>query len=1205
MSKKITSFLMLLLTIFIVTPAMAQNDELNFGGTHISAGETVGTFEPNTWYLVYEKRGYNGYTGGYMSDAGEGKEVYKSEGVGAVPEKSKVSEKAAHIARFLPSDEEGGYYIQFGTGRYMVHPANTSSNGQSFTTSSSFEKAGMFNIYNINGEDGKFGMNIWNMGKRIDNNGSGRNVTTWEAGEITATTGNNVWNFYEIEWENPTEIEVALAGLDEVFNEYEKYAADGYFTTGENPGDFSEEAVQAFIDAINAADRNSPFFSDPDDVEEIKALGDSIVAKYNAIWPTLVPMTLEEGYYYIRAAMEYTKTVTDEETGEETTTHPEKYLRAFLEGSTYKAVWGTPEDLESDGTALWYVKPTQDGRYDIMNAGYEARFDTIVTSAAATLSVASTKEMTITPVYTDEMGVTYVNLNVYPQKTNGAFCIHQGGHSNGAGEGGNIVGWYGTFDRENKAPKASEWFFDPVDAEDAAAILEAFAPNKDREAMLEKYDSIMTNAQEKLELAIDLQHVKLIQSVDQLSSPYTEQTEGSLANLLDGNTGTFWHSQWSDGAGNSVAAEVGTHYLQVEMPENFEGGDIYATFTRRNNSGNQITEWGVYGTNDSEATKENCELLYTWETPFNSQTESLTSEQFATNNYHYLRFYGNNMKPTANGFWHMAEFQLILDQANPNAQFANMGEVGTNLQNVVNEQKDVERDDITEEMYNTLKAAYDAFLTKYVDPTILRDTLAAHKNLAENIENIVKVGTAPGQWTNADAGTAFEDLYNEAAAYDQAGKYTAEQSADYARRLNADAKTLYTLANGIKEGKWYRLQFPTEDMFTAYGWDKVAGNAQVSGGETTSTALFGKYAGLSHCFEYKVLINEKEVSKYEIEPISADTAGVGHNLYFIDPAYLTTDEQQDLTKFRFVAVGDSAYMLQNKATGLFIRANGTSGAVTLSLQPSLFNVSAVGYGACFIASRGLKGENQNYLHAQVLQNMLVTYNANASVDHQRCSLIIEEAEDVAGDFDGSVVNLMMKPGEVRGICFPMDVTLNEDPNAAMWGVASVEDNKVTLAKVEGQKAIAGRPVIIVNGDTALYQAADAPVAVKVKHNYTISALEPQTSGILRGTYNATTVGDSVIVMSGNKFVVTNADTSVGRNSAYIVSENGFDPKAELEIVLDGNAQDGIQTALVKVSKAGAVYTIDGRLVSRHATLNELSRFGRGTYILNGVKIVVK
>ena len=42
MSKKITSFLMLLLTMFIVTPAMAQNDELNFGGTHITAGDHIG-----------------------------------------------------------------------------------------------------------------------------------------------------------------------------------------------------------------------------------------------------------------------------------------------------------------------------------------------------------------------------------------------------------------------------------------------------------------------------------------------------------------------------------------------------------------------------------------------------------------------------------------------------------------------------------------------------------------------------------------------------------------------------------------------------------------------------------------------------------------------------------------------------------------------------------------------------------------------------------------------------------------------------------------------------------------------------------------------------------------------------------------------------------------------------------------------------------
>ena len=804
-------------------------------------------------------------------------------------------------------------------------------------------------------------------------------------------------------------------------------------------------------------------------------------------------------------------------------------------------------------------------------------------------------------MYTNYDDVTYVNLNVYPQNLDGAFCIHQGGHSSGAGEGGDIVGWYSTFSRTEKAPKASEWFFVPVETEEAKAILEAFAPLKDREAMLEAYDSIMTNAREKLELAIDLQHVKLITNASQLSSPCSDSEEGlHIEYLIDGNASTFWHSDWHN------AYQGGTHYVQIEMPEDFEGGEVYATFTRRNNSGNQIKKWGIRGTNNAEATEGECELLYTWETPFNSQTESLTSELFDTKAYKFIRFY---FLENSGGsvFAHFAELQMGYDQPNPDAQFAKMGEVGTNLQNVINEQKDVERDEITADMYIALKAAYDAFLTKYVDPTILRDTLAAHKALAEDIVNIVKVGDAPGQWPSAEAGTAFKQLYDDAVAYDKAGIYDAETSANYAHQLNADAEVLYTLANGIKEGKWYRLQFPTEEMFTAYNWDKVAGNAAVSGGVNTSPALFGKYAGLAYAFKYVGKNNEqKDVDIYEIEPMSADTAGVGRNVYFVDDSYLQTEADKDLTKFRFISVGDSAYLLQNKATGLFLRRtqNSSTNPVILSIQPSLFTTSAIGYGLSVISAESITGEYEYKLHAQVASNVCVTWEA--STPGSRSGLIIEEAEDVASNYDGSEVNIMMKPGEVRGFCFPMEVALKQNPDAVMWSIAKTEGNKITLVKVEDQKAIAGRPFIIINGDTTLYQENAAPVAVKVKHNYTISAVEPQASGLLRGSFGKETVGAGAIVMSGNGFNVTKSSSdAVGYNSAYIVSEEGFDKKTAVEVVLDKEAEDGIQTVLEKVAKAGAVYTIDGRLVSRRATLNELSRFGKGLYILNGVRVIVK
>ena len=143
----------------------------------------------------------------------------------------------------------------------------------------------------------------------------------------------------------------------------------------------------------------------------------------------------------------------------------------------------------------------------------------------------------------------------------------------------------------------------------------------------------------------------LITSVSQLSSPYTEPTEGSLAAMIDGNPETFWHSIWSEGD-----VEPGEHYFQVEML-NQANIDVAFKVIRRNAADNHTTEWGVYGTNNANATKAGCTSLAVIETPYNDWGETRVSDIFKTGGYKYLRFYINNTT-TGHGFGHLAEFQL-------------------------------------------------------------------------------------------------------------------------------------------------------------------------------------------------------------------------------------------------------------------------------------------------------------------------------------------------------------------------------------------------------------------------------------------------------------------------------------------------------------------------------------------------------------------
>ncbi len=149
----------------------------------------------------------------------------------------------------------------------------------------------------------------------------------------------------------------------------------------------------------------------------------------------------------------------------------------------------------------------------------------------------------------------------------------------------------------------------------------------------------------------------LITDVAQLSSPYTEATEGSLTALLDGVTGddNFWHSAWT---GDKAKETVGSHYLQVEIAEPITTSTVYMEFTRRDKiTTGHVTQWGVYGTNVPGATKSECVPLTTLSTPYVKLGEKITTDEFLTKGYKFIRLY---IESTNSGdvFGHMSEFQL-------------------------------------------------------------------------------------------------------------------------------------------------------------------------------------------------------------------------------------------------------------------------------------------------------------------------------------------------------------------------------------------------------------------------------------------------------------------------------------------------------------------------------------------------------------------
>lgn len=83
-------------------------------------------------------------------------------------------------------------------------------------------------------------------------------------------------------------------------------------------------------------------------------------------------------------------------------------------------------------------------------------------------------------------------------------------------------------------------------------------------------------------------------TADNLSSNAQEPSEGPIANLLDGNTGTFFHTAWS-------VAIPAPHWLQIHFPKPVDNTGFFRFYyAPRNNARQKPTDFDLMGSTDGE-----------------------------------------------------------------------------------------------------------------------------------------------------------------------------------------------------------------------------------------------------------------------------------------------------------------------------------------------------------------------------------------------------------------------------------------------------------------------------------------------------------------------------------------------------------------------------------------------------------------------------
>ncbi|MBR1498802.1 MAG: hypothetical protein IJ615_04130 [Bacteroidaceae bacterium] len=1079
MKKQITLLASLVLSCLMATPVLADGIQ-----SLTEVGSVVTAPEEGQYYVIQG----NG-------QAGQVSWLYDNDGTFAATALSSLEtgpESLKYVWTFEVSDE--GYAAKnLTTGRYIF--IEGTSNGGSIKMQ---DTPSYFTI-DVNGDE----VGFKNSSDRyIDMGYSGTSPVTWNGG----VAGSRRLCIYEATVENVSDLEAAIARLNTCFGTYEQYLP-GYgsqtFDRGTEIGQYncSDEVYNLFVENLQKAYEILSGEITDITVDEVDAIIKNIEDGYAAIMASVVKLTIADGNYRVVSALVWTNTErvgtgqydeNDEEIFEEITTNPTKAMYATLEG---KAMWANIDS--TDCRYLWQLtNNAETGLVKMMNIATDGIIATCSQSTQATLTADSQTELLFEYITRTEDGKIVVAMK--PSEGGVRAYLHCNGHGGGTGKASNIVGW-------EASAGASQWILEPVSDEEVQALVDAYAPIKNHELMVSMFQDLISETENAIAQAQDNQYVTtrsagLITSTSQFSSPFNDPTEGSFDNVLSDDASTYWHSTWQ---GGNVANH--THYFQVAFAEPIEG-NIQCFMRRRGGAANDhITSLGVFGTNDENAVASQTEDGWT---NLGSYDLSKNASQGLTvysntlelaEGYQYLRFY---IDATTNnrGYAHFATFQLYNLTIDGNTQWSQMGDAATAISEALDKAKAVDLDEVGMEDYDALKEALDAFKAVLCDPSELAAAIEANKDVV----GLVAIGDAPGFWSEDSDVSSLANIVAVATAYLKSGAYVQSTLDAYTEDIKNGAQDIFASANPVEEGKWYAIKYDTEENFDLHQWSKSpAVNA-------TLGDLYDNYAAPAN-------VEDNALVGFE----SLEEVSIGQAVRFIGEDIIN---EMDQIAFRFVAQGDSAYVIQHKS-GLYLSGAARSTNLTLGLTPALFNVKAVGYGKVIIEARDLKGQRYYadapvYLHAQNAGHSLVTWNNDAVSSNSALYIEpIDESDFDEGEDVAEGVNMNVKPNSMIFMCYPTAFSVEDAELYAYQGaISDGEEAHYTFNKIE--KAEPGQPVLLVVGDIESFDAEaedEEPEQITITPTGSSFAPDPLTAGGVHGTYAYQWVDEGTVVVGGGKF----------------------------------------------------------------------------------------
>ena len=1001
----------------------------------------------------------------------------------------------------------------------------------------------------------------------------------------TGGTGTNPWYAYKAVYVNDP-----IGDLESLVNQYKNEDLQYMYRGGTDPGCIDQKLVDNFFSLYQKVQDTLTIENFDKLTDEIaQKLLDNLKAARQAMDDAeVVPM--REGYFYIpngywlfEKNQSYTVLKADgttERVGKTKAMYDvasssgiPRWSNFYVErknGDGATVALDLPRDRYymfritkvNGGDDLWHIQNVKTGRY--LNDG----------SSPTTQQPENNLE------------ITYNGSGVFVMRPEGGGSydyIHAQSHSSGAGSSGALTSW------SIGLPSASTWkFYEITDA----ALLDSIK-NELNQNVLEAYlKNTLETATDKYQEGFK----PYLTSETQLASNAVDPSEGSLAELLDRDTATFFHSSY-----HSDVSPAEHHYLQTTLPRAVDKVGI-SWYKRIQNNDNRPTKITVMGSNDGRSWSEAAVLPAEGDTlPWGGVTPEYKGEVTFNAAYKFLRFVvtetttGKGYKRSAatpdstsgmNGgypFFTFSEFQLYEGlnadgtfryQSSSMAYREDMKPAYAALETAI-ALAQAKVGQATQSDIDALQAAIDAFDAVYPDTTLLDAAIErAETYYAEASLNMGNnaLGTYNDEAVHAALKTAVEQARD---GYDKATVTRAEidrRTADVNKAIDAFladinmpvADTWYFIVSRYNGTDREEDAIPTDQCIYAGG--KSIGNGIKWGGTVYET---GNY----------------------------------------DPVYL----------WRFLVLTDTTYAVQNLGTGYYLGASrGTSEQYQLSDTVVPFKIAYIAGEQLSLQDASLSDDDRyRFIHADAGHD-IVTWSG---VKDSPSAWTFQE---VSADEFYIQRSLPMNGMDV--FCFPYvtaasgsvtDVNYTSLPvytlaGAVRNGAGEVTELTLNPMDIPAGGIPAGTPYILVTPDED--QTGDGQVIVdfSIDLNGTVSTETSPVNGMVGLlTTKTASAGCGYFRGDDHELTVITGTTSISSQSGYIdprlITEDIPATEGSITVKIAGDGVlNQIKDAIREANALVTVTTIDGLTIRRGVKASEaLKGLPAGIYIVGGKKISVK